>query len=398
MKKTIPLSNDIQASKGSNDLITASATQFTDQAVVFTGRFTEFNGGPASRIARVNYDGSTDVNFISGTGFNISPTSLIITRNDIIVAAGDFTSYNGTAANRIVGLSKNGSVSANFHTGTGFDAEVTCVVQQSDGKVIVAGKFTQYNGAAVLSVVRLNEDGTLDNTFAYAGIPGLKDPERIAVQADGKIILAYTKQEEVDLYRLHRDGSTDASYFAQIPVKDENEIQPIFPKVLALLCVPEGEVLIGGVYYFGNSYGSIFLERADASGKPDPAFHSPFGKNVGGTVRALSIQDDRKIIVGGKGNMNSNGMELLSNCLLLRLNPDGSTDNSFVTNNTLRKNGLGVFATLILNDGKIVASGLFPEFNTLPAHNIVWLNTDGSVDVSFNKASAAKGAVRAGTV
>ena len=39
--------------KGSNDLITASATQFTDQGVVFVGKFTQFNGVAAPHIARV---------------------------------------------------------------------------------------------------------------------------------------------------------------------------------------------------------------------------------------------------------------------------------------------------------------------------------------------------------
>ena len=107
-------------------------------------------------------------------------------------------------------------------------------------------------------------------------------------------------------------------------------------------------------------------------------------------MQTLSLQDDRKIIVGGKANMNSNGKELLSSCQLLRLNTDGSIDNSFVTNNILRKDGLGVFSTAIMNDGKILASGLFPEFNTYPVHNIVQLNTDGSVDVSYNKGAVIK--------
>jgi hypothetical protein len=68
---------------------------------------------------------------------------------------GDFTTYNGTAANLIIRLNPNGSVDNTFVYGTGFDSSVFSVVVQSDGKILVGGDFTDYDGTAANKIIRL---------------------------------------------------------------------------------------------------------------------------------------------------------------------------------------------------------------------------------------------------
>ncbi len=385
----IPDSGPNSIYNGSNDLITGSAIQANDKKVILIGRFSQFNAAPASHIVRLNAKGNTDANFNTGTGFNFDPTTLVIQDNNRVVVGGNFTSYNGTTANRIVRLLSNGSIDNSFVTGTGFDNDVTSILLQANGKLVVAGKFDNYNGTAVNHIIRLNKNGTLDNTFNLTGIANTT-PQQIALLPDGKIILAYGKPEEVDLYRLNTNGSVDNTYLAQIPVKDPIGVETYFPKVIALRAQADGKVLVGGSYFFGGSPTFNFLARAAANGDVDSTFNSPF-VDEGGAVNTISLQSDGKILVGAKGDLTS---DAYSTSKLLRLNPDGSIDNTFFHNNTLHKYGLGVFTTAIQSDGKIVVAGLFPEFNTYTAYNITRLNTDGSIDISFNKVSAANGDIK----
>jgi hypothetical protein len=66
-------------------------------------------------------------------------------------------------------LNIDGSLDMTFDPGSGFNNPVFSVVQQSDGEILVGGAFRQYNGASVGGIVRLNLDGSLDTTFNPGG-------------------------------------------------------------------------------------------------------------------------------------------------------------------------------------------------------------------------------------
>lgn len=379
--------------KGSNDLITGSALQSNDKKMVLTGWFTQFNGAPANHIVRINAEGKTDAGFNTGTGFNVTPAALAIQDNNRIIVGGYFTSYNGTGANHIVRLLANGSIDNSFITGTGFDDNVTAILLQPDGKIIVSGGFTHYNGTAVTHIVRLKKNGMLDNTFIASNI---NLPRQLALQPDGKIILAYTKPDTVILSRLHTDGSSDASYRAALPVTDPEGIETYFPSVYTLAVQADGKVLAGGSAIFGNSPDFSFLTRSNADGTEDTSFHYTYRGN---TVQTVKLQDDGKILVGGKGNTSVDGLEW-TNAYLIRLIADGSLDPSFIQNveTPVRGNNYGIYTASIQQDGKIIAAGFFSELNSYAAKSITRLNTDGSVDISFNKTTASNGEIRASAI
>ncbi|HSH67264.1 MAG TPA: delta-60 repeat domain-containing protein, partial [Bacteroidia bacterium] len=316
------------------------------------------------------------------------------------MVGGGFTTYNGTMANGIVRLAANGSIDNSFVTGTGFDGMVTSALLQTDGKIIVAGQFTSYNGTPVNKILRLKKNGSIDNTFSLNGLAN-KAPQKMTLQADGKIVLAYSTIEEVDLKRLNTDGSIDGSYSAIIPITDPDGVDTYFPTTRALLTQSDGKILVGGSYFFGNSPSFHFLKRVNVNGMLDTTFHSPYEEQAisgGGPVFTICLQNDGKIIVGGKGEEHSNGSQNLSTSFISRLNVNGSLDNTFHQNNTLSKPNLGVYTTEILTDGKIIVAGFFPELNTYAAHNIARLNTDGTFDISFNKITGANGEIMASAV
>ena len=70
--------------------------------------------------------------------------------------------------------------------GTGFDSTVKKIVIQSDGKIIIGGYFSNFNGAAAKYLLRLNADGSRDAGFVTGTGPnGIINT--ISLDASGKV-------------------------------------------------------------------------------------------------------------------------------------------------------------------------------------------------------------------
>lgn len=138
-------------------------------------------------------DWAIDNTFLVGTGFGngdggFGISGLALQPDKKIIVVGLLGSYNGTVVKNIVRLKENGELDPNFViAGSGFDAGVETVVIQPDGKIIVGGSFTNYNGTSRKGILRLNSNGSLDDTFD-AGNEIIKT-RCIALQADGKIVV-----------------------------------------------------------------------------------------------------------------------------------------------------------------------------------------------------------------
>jgi hypothetical protein len=88
--------------------------------------------------------GSIDESFIYGTGFNGDVRTLQIQSDGKILFGGTFTTYEGTSSNYIIRLNSDGSIDDTFVDGTGFNSFVTTIVLQSDEKILVGGDFSSY--------------------------------------------------------------------------------------------------------------------------------------------------------------------------------------------------------------------------------------------------------------
>lgn len=141
--------------------------------LLVAGNFTSYNGTSINRIVRLTTSGTIDSTFNAGTGFNLQVRRMQINpvRPSAIMAVGDFTSYNGTTANRIVRLTSSGTIDSNFSTGTGFNASVTDVgFTTGESLIVVGNSFTTYNGFTTpASICRLTSSGTYDTTFQPSG-------------------------------------------------------------------------------------------------------------------------------------------------------------------------------------------------------------------------------------
>lgn len=200
------------------DIFTAAIQ--TDGKILIAGRFSQYNGTLINSVARLNTDGSLDTTFNIGTGFgNTGDTAYDIElQNGKVLITGTFTSFNGTVANGIVRLNANGSVDTTFIQGTGFTGYGVDMKLQNDGKILIQGNFTHYNGQAFNQLVRLNSNGTIDPDFASVSFGGpAPDIFCISLQADQKILVSgrfdtFNGQAKTNIVRLLPDGTLDCTY------------------------------------------------------------------------------------------------------------------------------------------------------------------------------------------
>jgi uncharacterized delta-60 repeat protein len=301
-----------------------------------------------------------DVGFGQGDGTVNGINSTIIQPDGKVLIAGSFFTYNNTSLGRIARIDENGLIDNSFNTGSGVNNTVTSMVLQPDGKIIIAGNFTTFNGAPKSKIARLNSDGTLDASFSL-GVTAPNTIVKIALQSDGKIIM---KGDNNALIRLNANGTNDNTFSGSV-INDVNSI----------VVQPDGKIILGGNFFAYGVTNRNKIIRLNSDGSVDNTFSIGTGMNA--VVNSISLQQDGKIIVGGDFT-SYNGTAANK---LIRLNTDGSVDNSFNIGSGASST---ILATKIQSDGKILISGFFSSFNTSSVLCVARINTDGSLDSSFN--------------
>ena len=422
---------------GPNDSV-FSIDQQPDGKLLISGQMTAYNGTPVGRIARLNVDGSLDTSF-NAVGLAMNPTAgannivgkVKVLSDGKIMIGGVFTNYNGTNQNRLARLNADGSLDTTFNVGTGPSNEVITIVPLSDGKLMVGGNFPQYNGTVVGRLARVNQDGSLDTSFATAG--GADQTIRsITVLPDGKIIASgfltvFGGFPANGIIRLNTNGSVDQTFnvaginavvigvalqpdgkmiiggsFTQIAnatrqcllrINADGTNDPTFdpgtsigPQVINDITLQaDGKAILNGTFsvYRGTANGGAIRINADGTLDTNLATHS----GVVGNFQTLTPQTDGKTIVGGtfssvSGTPRSN---------IARLNPDGSNDATFNPGTGANST---VLSSAVQTDGKVIVGGNFTAFNgTTGVNRIVRLNSDGTIDASFNTGTGAGGSV-----
>jgi uncharacterized delta-60 repeat protein len=232
-----------------------------------------------------------------------------------------------------------GKISTDFFGG---GDGVLAIATQPDGKILAAGFAFNSATGFDFALTRYNSNGSLDASFGsggkvttdFFGFRGNESAEGIALQPDGKIVLA-------------------------------------------------GDLGLGGF--------SFALARYNSDGSLDTNFGgggkviTPFGGTTEG-AHAITIQRDGKIVAVGATVTASGNLGFA----LVRYNSDGSLDNSFgssgkVTTDFSGVGEAGANAVAIQSDGKIVAAGSALQDFDLTTFDfaLARYNRDGSLDVSF---------------
>ena len=310
------------------------------------------------------------------------------------------------------------------------------VLVQSNGRIVVAG-----GGAAARSfcVARLRADGRLDAAFGSGGRRTIGfggDNESVhgaTLQPDGKIVLVGDSDFRVAVARLKPSGALDTTFSG-----DGKKIFSwgVISRATAVLVLPNGKLLLAGfsgpeggnlqvarlnangaldatfgsggkaaVDFGGDDFGLAMARQADgrilvagrsttagavvarlrANGKLDPDFDGDGRVTLpgGGSVSAVFVQPDDKIVVAG----NANGSAMMT---VTRLRPNGSPDTTFDGDGTATID-FGSLADVANDavrqpDGRIVVAGSTQADEDVA---VARLNPDGSPDATFGAAGKA---------
>ena len=364
---------------GANSYVYTTAIQ-SDGRIIIGGQFTTYNGTTRNHIARLNADGTIDATFNPGTGANNVINTTDIQSDGKIIIGGQFTFYNETPRNRISRLNADGTIDPTFNTGTGAINSIVTTAIQSDSKIIIGGGFSSFNGVTINRIARLNIDGTLDPTF-NPGMGANNWIEKICIQSDGKIIIVggftyFNGTPRNRIARLNADGTIDATFN---PGTGANNM------VNTTALQSDGRIIIGGDFTSYNGTQKKYIARLKADGTLDATFNSGVGAN--NFVQTITIQSDGKIIIGGYFN-SYNGF---SRNYIARLNADGTLEANF---NAGSGASSAVNTTTIQSDDKIIIGGNFTSFNNTTINRFARLNSDGTLDTTFNPGTGANNPVR----
>lgn len=152
----------------SNNLINGpvyAAVARADGRILIGGDFNSVGGQTRTFLAQLKSGGGLDTNFASVT-INDSLRALLIQPDGRVVIAGRFTTVNGQPRNRLARLNADGSLDATFAPVSGANNSIRSLALQPDGRVIIGGQFTSYDGVVRGRIARLMTNGTLDTGFA----------------------------------------------------------------------------------------------------------------------------------------------------------------------------------------------------------------------------------------
>ena len=330
-----------------------------DGKIILIGSFQDYNGGGGQHIVRINSDGSRDESFDVGYGTGTAATVVTLQSDGKVLLGGHFYGYPGsTGLDDLMRLNSDGSFDTSFDSGDGMFLNIGDIVVQPDNKIMISGSFTAYYGVDRARIARINEDGSLDLSFDpgagatggnYVGVNG------VALQPDGKILIAgnftaYDGTSRHCIARLNSDGSLDDSFDPGAgPVASGYD-----DSISRVIVQPDGKVLVFGNFYTFNGVNRKYMARLNADGSLDTGFNIGSGPND--FLSSLALQSDGKIIVGGAFTL-FNGA---TRKRLTRLNADGSTDTSFQPGNGADDR---VYTMAIQPDGNIVIAGVFNLYN-----------------------------------
>ncbi len=344
-----------------------------DGKILVGGTFESANGTARSAIARFNSDGTLDASFnppdiyavSSGYGGNIR--AIRVLPNNQILIGGDFVTVNDAARSGIARLNADGSFDASFEIvgaanngilGTVFDIELA-----PDGKIIAAGQFrlevpSSPNVSMHVDITRLNSDGGFDNTYRTTGGVVSGAILDAAVLPDGKIFIGLAGGS---LARLNSDGTVDSTFARRVFSGGIHEID----------VQPNGQLLICGGFAQLNGFQVGRIARLNSDGSLDTSFNTNnFGAN--NAIYDFDVAPSGKIIVGGAFTTFNN----VARARVAVLNADGTLDETF---NFTADSAIGVNAAAVLPNNQILIAG---EFATT-AGNFARLNPDGSLDYGF---------------
>jgi hypothetical protein len=295
------------------------------------GEFSKINDIEAPRLARLNKNGLLDSSFDIGSGPNNTVFSMVLDDSGAIYIGGLFNEVNGSVRNYLARLAPGGALDTSFSAGNriggsvfdielgwdriliagdeglvalaldgsragGFtppdiDGDVFAVTSQSNGSIIIAGEFSTVNGIVRNNLARLNQDGSVDESFD----PGLgpnASVHSLALDSDGILIgglfvaidgLSARRFARLDFNgRMNRDFKIGSGF--------NGPVQTIYRRL-------DGRYLIGGSF---DRYDGYIQDNAVLLSDDGSLVRNDLNMlHLNGTVYSVSELAGGSTVVGG---------------------------------------------------------------------------------------------------
>jgi uncharacterized delta-60 repeat protein len=340
--------------------VTIKDLEIQPDGKIVAGGFSGGTSAPSSRVDRFNTDGSIDSSFTSITSGSSTVEAVELQADGKIIVAGNYTTLNTVSQIRVSRLNTDGTLDLTFNSGgAGANAVVNDIAIRPDGKIIIGGNFSSFNGTPMQRIARLNANGTLDNTFTNSGTITDTAVNDVELLPDNRILAGLNPSTLVNqVLRFSADGAFDSSFGVRTSRGGT---------VRQILQQPDGKILVGGEFLYANGVERHSLARFNPDGTLDTSF-VPYFNNISPPqlIQAIVLQPDGKIIVGAWHGI-----------VLQRLNADGSQDLTFSAG---LPSSSQVYSVAMQSDGKILIGGNL----TLILPRFARLNTNGSRDNTFN--------------
>ena len=246
------------------------------------------------------------------------------------------------------------------------------------GKIFTSAVFL----LLFLTAANLNlgqQPGDIDLSFAGGVSRSDGQTYAILVQPDGKHLIAGTNTVVNGRGRnLVARLNADGSIDESFGTDERYTGTP-----LAMALQPDGKILVGGAIVIQTNPNGTNVKRniarLNADGTLDAAFSTVGGAD--GSVNTIVVQPDGKVLIGGRFK----NVDGVSRNGIARLNTNGSLDTTFNPSSGVGTNGNHYIEAISLQpNGQVLISGLFTAVNGVSHNNIARLNADGSVDTTFN--------------
>lgn len=324
-------------------------------------------------ITRIESNGRLDPTFADEGGFGsfngIKRVSDIARQPDgKVVVVGEFTTFHGQAHNRIVRLNTDGTLDTSFDVGTGANGIVYAVVVRPDGKILIGGGFTSFNGTAREYVAQLNPDGSLDGGFTgpdFGDVGGWR-VESLALQPDGKALIGGSFYLDAPSFpasicRVTVTGALDASFNGVTSGAHVNGSPNSVRSVLDIKVEMSGSILIAGAFTAFNNTARGGFARLTSTG----ALDAGIAPVTNGGCNTILIQPDGRILVGGDFTT-FNGVTVNH---LVRLSDTGVVETDFSAGGG--SNG-SINSLALQPDGKVLLAGDIMQFQGSATNRAYW--------------------------
>jgi uncharacterized delta-60 repeat protein len=269
--------------------------------------------------------------------------------------------------------------------GFGGNDAAWAVVVASQSRILVAGVG---GPTPSFCIARLRSDGALDTTFGSTGKVRInfggdtfQGVRGIALQTDGKIVVAGQSNSRVAVARLRPNGKLDKTFSADGKLTfNWGAGFLVAVGVASVIVLPDGKLLVGG--FSGPETGNMQAARLNANGSLDTSFGTGGIATVGfggdEFVDAMARQANGRILLAGRSTA--------AGAVVARLRANGALDPDFGGDGRVAVGAGGLVAVLVQEDRKILVAGR-PVFDG--SNRVTRLNTNGSIDTGFGSAGTA---------